>query len=769
MPRSLTPRCVHSISHGKIHNRLDGSSKSELSTSLASFLKCHDNPSGEQCNRIPLCNLPWARGWNSITYQSKRAPAELKQSRRSFLHTIACNHSLGELEIRVPGQNSLSLRNVNAQLRAARVNEEDFNRRNKSALWLWYTRAKLTVPGFLFAIPERTWELLYKITASNIPHDCAQRQVLKVLHEDMRSIGRDARVFSPLASIEALFRSGQQHAALLQWRQSRENFADLQPEYLLSGIGMHAVNGDIPFANKLLRQLLTQYRYSAPAFRLAVLEAPWGYLLDSKEISKVYGILKQEIGVNAMSTSFSRIFNTFLNCKDKDLAVSFVSDICQLTRSIPPEVNVAITKIQSSMTTAEEIDALSLSALTFLPQSCQDKYFYGTWIKKLVDLNDLDRAAEVVELMYEKGQRPTAAHINALINAWLLRGSKVEREMAERMALAMIDRRVAIATRQKGEFLKRDVGIRDTTTMNDGRFYSERILPSAPIATFTILVKYYLKEQMYHKVQYVKRKLYQANMQKDAVFTNHLMHAELQTKRLRRVWSLYKVLKQSSQSPNMVTYERLWYGLREHVRNPKHSYIRGYPPARKLFAEMIQYAQKSRRTGEEFRTMIQKVHKEYDLYHMIVKCFCRTNDLPGLLVAFHTLHVKWNIPLHENTPLVLATQVAAIGLPNRTARLRWLSRTSGLYENQLHMTQMAMQLIYLARQDKMKAKGCQLENMDPKQHADMKLHVISEFLRIVMVLKSDPAEVEESIEGAKKEMAVTGLGSTGDVDSFQVA
>ena len=67
--------------------------------------------------------------------------------------------------------------------------------------------------------------------------------------------------------------------------------------------------------------------------------------------------------------------------------------------------------LQESSKNVEDINSISLEAMTVMPRHFQNKYFYAKWLKKLIGMKETAAAAQVIELMYEQGIKPDALHV----------------------------------------------------------------------------------------------------------------------------------------------------------------------------------------------------------------------------------------------------------------------------------------------------------------------------------------------------------------------
>ena len=79
--------------------------------------------------------------------------------------------------------------------------------------------------------------------------------------------------------------------------------------------------------------------------------------------------------------------------------------------------------LHASSINENDVNKVSLSVLKVLPRRFQNRFFYASWMKKLIGMGEVDSAALVIELMYERGVKPDSKHLNGIIAGWLREGN----------------------------------------------------------------------------------------------------------------------------------------------------------------------------------------------------------------------------------------------------------------------------------------------------------------------------------------------------------
>ena len=137
-------------------------------------------------------------------------------------------------------------------------------------------------------------------------------------------------------------------------------------------------------------------------------------------------------------------------------------------------------------------------ALGSLPFKWQNKFFYASWIKKLLGEGHTEYASKVVELMFERGLRPDAIHLNGLIGAYMRSGDSELQRQGEELGWSMIQKRLELVSQRR-----EGVPFVDLTTItetDDGKpiripLNMSKPLPFANEETFNVLGLHYLLKQ----------------------------------------------------------------------------------------------------------------------------------------------------------------------------------------------------------------------------------------------------------------------------------
>ncbi|KAI9813070.1 MAG: hypothetical protein M1827_004290 [Pycnora praestabilis] len=669
------------------------------------------------------------------------------------------------VRVPLPTQYQPYLDRLNRSLQQAASNTSDPQLRRE--LWKWYSRCKQNLPPFLHQIPDKAWNVLwetqYQISASN--SDRAAH--LKVLSDDIISSGRELVGTQKLARIESMFLEGEHQMALSAWEAHKESLGSdesTMENFWCAGVRMYASEGNAQRAQEIAHNLLSS-RGGKNARILIPLIAAWskkGSETDLQNAWSLYITLRERLGPNINMTDYDIISKTFLSVGAKQLALAVFKDM-MLTGQASAEDSAALYKqslglvgdLQACSVGALDTNKVSIEALTILPREFQNKFFYGSWIKKLLGEGEPDAAALVVELMYERGVRPDPKHLNGIIGAWLRVGTTQSREKAEGMGWAMIQERMDFAWRRRMKRRGDDTPAKPSVSTSDEGIrvprYLQRVVPPATIETFSVLVLYYLRREKYAHVRHLQNLLRPAEIRPNAYFMNHLLYAELRSRGYQKAWDKFTQMADSVR-PDMETFACLWDCMKVHVSSPKNNHQQGFPGPRSLYRDMSTWYSK-------MLPRDRKVAKEdftKEMYDQIVRCFGLSDDMEGTLVAMHAMEESFSIYPDEGTARMVVLQVSRLGLAAVDPRRRRRSNTNS--KENLGKANKVLEGLAQRRRKVLLERGIDLKKFDEIVKAHECLNLLSAFLRVVLAKTTDDVEkVDRDIERAAWDMGVSGI------------
>ncbi|KAJ5449747.1 uncharacterized protein N7458_006196 [Penicillium daleae] len=669
--------------------------------------------------------------------------------------------------------------NQNLRRYTGKVSDE----RAQQELWKSYRRCKQNVPDFLETLRPHMMDSVWESQVTAQSTKSTRSKHLQTLVEDMKSIGRPLTIPQILSFIEALHEGGAISDALEQWEGYQAELSqkkeDLE-EYWMLGVRLFAAENNPQRAQDIALAFLANDRSRQPRVLIPVIKA-WGKMSGKEAEVKAWALylqLKTFLGPDMTMEDYDQVSIGLLTAGRSDAAVAVFKDM-MVTGQDPANDSTALYQaalglagnLQASSIDERSVNKVSLSVLTMLPRRFHNRFFYASWMKKLIGMGEVDSAAMVIELMYERGVKPDAKHLNGVMAGWLREGNAAARDKAERLGWSMIQHRIdAVWKRYQPVETSPQVQVKHQA-MEPSRIpkFLRREVPPASIETFSILLLHYTRRGDDDMVKYLAKCLGDAHIQPNSYFMNHLLYAELRKQDIHSLWSKFETMTTSIR-PDLETFACLWDCAKLQYDRGRTAFDAGFPSARQLYSHMVQwYSQLSPRAQKNTTEQFSK-----DLYDQIIRCFCLSKDLSGTLVALHSMHAAFGYAPDDITARMIVLQVARLaGVPAETPkrRLRRLSSTPRSKENISQVSQL-LDMLGERKSLALKAQGLSIEQLDPHERQQYQLEVMASLLRIVLSRTEglDPVQVEAKLALAATEMHVEGidLGSPLGVDDTKL-
>ena len=706
--------------------------------------------------------------------EEKRKDLEVAEVKHRLAELVPKKNEL-EIHWRLPRAQSIYLRTLNTNIQKAAGNLEDRDLRKR--LWKSYARCKAILPPFLHLIPEKSWTVLWtsQHTMSTDHPEWASRLI--TLSEDMLSAGKALDFYQRILYIEGLRHEGRHDEAINQWENLKADLGkDPQAieEYELLGVRMFASNGDPERAEKIALNYLRPEKSEESRILIPILSA-WAQRGDAIGIRHAWALylrFKTQVGDKMMMEDYDNITMSLLSSGRADLALAVFKDL-MLTGQQTGQGSVElyrkaaglIGKSQSSAITPEDLNKISLTGLIALPRLFQNKFFYASWLKKLLGMGDVDAAATVIELMYERGVRPDSKHLNGLIGAWLRTGSDRNREKAEGMAWAMIHERL--------DFVKKR-GHRDALngqTMPSVKGITvpphlERTVSPANIETFSLLLQLYGRRSQDDNVQLMQDCLAMAEIPPNSYFINHLLYVDLRKGQHQSAWERYEQMFRKTQ-PDLETFACLWDCEKAHLDSLLIGANGRFPRPRTLMWHMMNWYS-SLKPGQ--RKLVREDFSK-ELHNQIIRCFGQVAELEGLIVALYALKESFGMYPDRETVRNVYLQVIRMGIGEvekvRAGRVR--KRNPQRRDNAARMAQ-AFAILTERREKHLEEAGLDdVQRFDADIQKEEGLFTLAEFLRAILRRTSvDEGAVEANLEKAAWDMGVGGVRMEDPLPSYDV-
>lgn len=638
----------------------------------------------------------------------------------------------------------------------------------RQEIWRWYRRCKHSCPEFLESMSDETVDLIWNSQSAGKVARSTRMTHLESLVEDSMFIGKPLPPSHILAYLETLHLDGKTNQALTQWEEHQAALSQTEEDsdaYRKLGVQLLAGTDNPQRAQGTALALLGENKSCDPRILIPVITS-WGRQPGKEaEVTawKLYLQLKTLLGSNMTMEDYDNISINLLKAGRLDTAVAVFKDM-MVTYQDPAKDSTALYKaalglagnLQASSITENEVNKVSLSALTFLPKRFQNRFFYASWMKKLIGMGEVDSAALVIELMYERGVKPDSKHLNGVIAGWLRDGSPTSRAKAEQLGWAMIQQRIDMVWARTSSGNSPQVHSPEEPENIRIPTWMQRDVPAGTIETFAILLPYYTRRSDDDMIRYLVKCLGDAQLQPNSFFMNHLLYIELRKHNLGTVWQKYRSMA-TTVMPDLETYACLWdTGKVQYDVGRAKKFAEDFPSARELYSEMMAwYSQLTDRGRAETQEGFPR-----ELYDQVIRCFCLSQDLPGTIVALYAQGIEFGFFPDDNTARMVVIQVARLaGAPPDTPRRRLLrlKSTPKSKENIAYVNRL-LEILSARKAAVLEDQGLTIDNLDPMEKQQYQLEILGTLLRIVMTRTgTDPALVEDEIAAVAKEMGVPGI------------
>lgn len=585
----------------------------------------------------------------------------------------------------IPKQSQLYLNKLNESLDEVGMSIGKPERLQED-IWRWYTRSKDNVPDLVSMVPREGWERIWTSQAVDSPTNPDRIVHLKTLAQDRESAGWELSQQERLMKIEGTFLEGKQQAALDLFEESLLHGDAETAQFLEIGVRMYSLNGNTVRAEALVDQLFAFNRMADPRV-ITSLVCAYAARRDEISILRAWSLfqeLQRRLSSDMRMEDYDTVALGFLESGHKDFALAVFRDMMlHGQKEKMTGIHSSFTKLKDFVSlghSSRESTEISLDAIKYLPRRFQNKYFYASWLRKLLSEGQTNAAAQVVELMYERSVKPDAKHVNGLIAAWLRSRRSFDKDRAEELGWTMVQRRLDFCTERRRTQTdttpdKSSMASRGFIIFPEGLSVNEnsrglrvpinisRPVPAASIETFCILLQFYLRRGWYNHVRHLRDLLDPAELSLNSFFMNHLLYAELRTKGYRRAWTRFESMTRTVY-PDMETWVCLWECEKQHVHDVRNTDLSGFPMPRDLFGRMIAWLDGLR--GQAKTNALADFDESH--YHEIVRCFCYAKDLEGCFVAIHTVHRLFGFTPTESLVRSMLMMMSKL-LPPRTASI----------------------------------------------------------------------------------------------------
>ncbi|KFY24398.1 hypothetical protein V493_05257 [Pseudogymnoascus sp. VKM F-4281 (FW-2241)] len=547
--------------------------------------------------------------------------------------------------------------------------------KHRKELWRWYSLSRKTLCAAWGEVPMSTWELLWKeLSVEALDNPDRMAHVIQ-LANDMEAANRPLKPEQILLYIEALFVEGNQKDALARWEATRPSLTLVEStaiQYWSLGVVMLAKSKQPARAQEAADVLLNDLKAVKESRVLIPLIRTWSEYPDNSAIQIAWALyvrLKFWMGSSMEMQDYDAVAGIFLTTNRTDLALAVFKDMMLTGDPVaksydslalyPRFVGMKGTRpLESFQLGPEETSWIRSNPITVLPPKFRNKFFFGSWIKKLVGDNEVDWASQVVELMSHRDIKPDATYLNGIIGAWFRSGSAENQTKGTALAWKMIAARLEFVRHRANRYtsnLEGPVRARFDQTSKDDFIRPSSIAVSAQASqeTFSVLIQHYQQLGQKDRVQELLGAIKAAEIKPNTAFLNNLL--ELGTAMHHRpwVWSLYvRFVEQEKVVPSQYTFALLWKSMKDHVDPLINRAKAGYPSPRFLFSEM----------NKSSTWKNEKLARE--MYDQIILCFGLADDQIGTAVALRAMQKLYGMYPNEATVRSIVLQIAKAGVKN---------------------------------------------------------------------------------------------------------
>jgi pentatricopeptide repeat protein len=683
-------------------------------------------------------------------------------------HSSSTNEVPGTIEIpieKLPEERRSHIPKLNQAIQDFALQPSNYT--NVQFLWKRYHRCRAYLILARDVVPPAAWKLLWEAFSTPRPENKNRMAHVKQLAEDMKAAGVKLDRPQTLLYLKALFYEGDYRKALSLW-EAEQIFLSCYPstasKYWELGVRMLANDNQPERAQEATDVLINGTGENDPRVLISIIRS-WLKSPDRAAIQRAWATyirLKYLLASKMKMKDYDDITGIFLEAEQTGLALAVFRD---MMISDDPKLcewnSVAIYRrtlnlhgdLESFKLAPAEMAWKSSDPFTALPREKRHKYFYGSWIKKLIGNGQIDWAAQVANWTYRRNLIPDPKYMNGIIGAWLRSGTAINNQKAEDLAWKLIAARLEFV-RRRDKFglqspLQEDLSFESRAFIRPSKF--AKVSTVATIETFCILLNFYQSRRRRDRAMELYKSIKAAKLKPNTAFLNDFILIGANLNRKDWTWDMYnQLVREDDVAPDHDTFTVLWQMMANHVRRPKS----GFPMPRILFAEMVRWPQ-NRKQGA----------LSQEAFELVISCFLNADDQIGTAVALRAMQHLFDLYPNEETITNIILQLAQTGhhkvfLPRRQDR-------EGDLKTRISKITEAVNQFKQQRAKELLEKGLEFENMDATTRSEEVIMLLSKLLLVasrstvvhphnfeVSDGQVKMSSVQELVQVAAKEMGV---------------
>lgn len=644
--------------------------------------------------------------------------------------------------------------------------------RQQAMLWTRYTNARKLFHDDGIRISPDCWTFLWHALHNTADINSRTLSRLKILAEDMQSVGVTLTDAQILFYLDAWYLGGHRSEALDRWRSltgslGKTTSAVFGPYWVL-GIRMLALESRAQEALDAVAVLFKDAPDSDPRIVIPVINA-WLVSDDERRLQKawlVYQHVHSALYKTIQMKDYDAIAEIFLQNDLPGLALGVFRDMmaCADHKNDPNAAPVTLLKpdfVQLSLDTThgedleithrrmQDIDWSEFQALARLPKKKRNRFFFGSWIKKLLGENDVTGALQVVRLMDEYRIRPASVQQNGILGALLRSKNAKAVAMGEKMGWEMIRVRLeSAAASQRKPVLNSPATLVLSAGKNDYLLAAGalRTVPPATAETLALLIESYRRRRLHDYVEDLRNVLKWSGLRPTTYILNQFLLSYHRIRDYHSAMDIYNEFYHHYRlTPNIDTVKWLW-----HICKQEGNSLNQRPPpnqhsVRWLFATTVKYLPSSANSKIETEAMAE-------IYDVIIGCFGRVDDQVGTAIAVRVFQVRYAIYPTEPTIQKIIRQVALSDGTMPTMK-KPFQRRSSQAEKEAEIKEV-LQGVVNKRFKVLKARGVDPESMDVHAKGRENVFILTELLRSLYDRKVGSLAAKKARIAEPYEMAI---------------
>lgn len=583
-------------------------------------------------------------------------------------------------------------------------------------------------------VPPGIWVGLWGALSRVDSADYVERMThIKYIGDDLRKADVHMNFDQRMLYIEALIVQGlpeDQDVSLEVWETSKA--AALRNgkarTYYELGVKVFCHRAELDRALQTAETLLESWDDDVTAYRvfLPIIQTNLaiGTPAAVQNAWRLYLRLRLHLGSHMEMADYDIIALSFLEANQPDLALASFRDMM-----LTPSEKGKKQKLGDASTGLAELSHFKPRSLARLPPEFNNKYFFGSWMKKLIGEGEIAAAKRVLDITFERGIRPDSRHVNGIIGAWIREGTEPSLAMAEDMAWRMINARLTHVRNRnaKKEMLANqlDGSLRIAESQNKLEAKGLAQMPAATIETFCILIQQYRRRGRTNELLALFDTLRKAEVQPNTYFMNELLEMDSKNQRGDWAWMTYLSLTGTGDvKPDYQTFTTLWHHsckVSKGVVKKGEAKSTTYPVPSIIFNEMVKNKEVLLRKQEPFPR---------ELYDFIIFAFSLKEDQAGTAVAMMALQKHFNTPVEEETARTVVLQLARLGQQNKSGyKTRRLKPKKDFTKERISNVTKIFGEFKQRRDELLLAQGTSYEALSREEKLEEARNVLSDLLR----------------------------------------